>query len=254
MRPLTCLTRFPWPRQSLAEDEVQLWRIDPAQVSADVDVLRPLLGADEWDRANGFHRPEDRLRHLVTRGLLRLLIEAYGVAPAAEIRFAHSAQGKPRLSELHRSDWLHFNLSHTRGLSVMAFARAHPVGVDVERLVELNERDELAASCFSARERAEYRRLPAEDRLRGFFNGWTRKEAFIKATGEGLQRPLDSFSVSLAPGREPRLLEVEGDPQLAAAWVLEDLTEKRSGESFVLALAVRNSRVRVTHRLWESLT
>jgi 4'-phosphopantetheinyl transferase len=158
------------------------------------------------------------------------------------------------LAEIHQADGLHFNLSHTHGKSVLAFARGYAVGVDVERCVDPGDLDKLAETCFSARELAEYQSLSSDDRLRGFYNGWTRKEAYLKATGEGLQRPLASFSVSLTPSGDPRLLEIDGDRHVANAWAIHDLTPRESLAAFVFALAIRAPHARVTSRGWETLT
>src|SRR5690606_24605659 len=128
------------------------------------------------------------------------------------------------------------------------------LGVDVERCIELADRNELAVSCFSPREIAEYRSLAASDRLRGFYNAWTRKEAFIKATGEGLSRRLDSFSVVLSPGCEPRVLDVDGSADEAAAWTIYDPNQSRSDLSYALAVAMRSPPLRVIHRQFAAPT
>ena len=239
------------PPQRLADDEVQIWQLDVLPAGLNVDAVTALLEPAERARADALRRPADREQYVVTRGILRMLVEAYGVAPAAEVRFEYSRQGKPRLSERHAACPLQFNVSHTHGRSVLAFAQNEPLGVDVERCIDLRDRDELAASCFSASELSQYQSLAPTSRLQGFYNGWTRKEAFIKATGEGLSRRLDSFSVVVTPGREPRVLDVDGSSSEAAAWTLYDPLHDGSGRRFALALAVRSRSMRIIHRRFE---
>jgi 4'-phosphopantetheinyl transferase len=118
----------------------------------------------------------------------------------------------------------HFNLAHSHELAVYAFARHHAVGIDVEYVRELADARQLAARFFSARENAAWLALPAGQRAVGFYNCWTRKEAYIKAIGEGLSCPLDQFDVSLAPGEPARLLSIAGDEGAANQWSLWTLS------------------------------
>jgi 4'-phosphopantetheinyl transferase len=105
---------------------------------------------------------------------------------------------------------LNFNLSHSAGLALYAFARDQEVGVDVERVRFDIEHEQIAERFFSPYERSVLRSLPAEEKAETFFACWTRKEAFIKAHGEGLSLPLDQFDVSLASGEPARLLAGRG--------------------------------------------
>jgi 4'-phosphopantetheinyl transferase len=233
--------------QRLADDEVHLWQVDLPQVAVKAELLQTVLEPAERRRASAFRLAADREQYIITRGLLRLLLEAYGVAAAAEVRFEYSRHGKPRLADRRAADRLQFSVSHTCSRSVLAFGRSDLLGVDVERCIELKDRNELAASSFSPREFDEYQSLEPFERLQGFYNAWTRKEAFIKATGEGLSRRLDSFSVTVSPGRDPQVVEVDGSSSAATAWTLYDPNRGYS-DSFALALAVRSAPLRVTLR------
>jgi len=131
-----------------------------------------------------------------------------GVKPQ-DIEYETCPYGKPALSPICGDRSLQFNMSHTDGLAVFAATRNRRIGVDVERMDrEFKDRDEIAASYFSAQETDVYRSLPERDRVEGFFNCWTRKESFIKATGDGLTCPLESFQVTLRPGDQAKLLAV----------------------------------------------
>jgi 4'-phosphopantetheinyl transferase len=230
----------------LAEDEVHVWHVRLAELAPELPRLQTLLSQDERERASRFHFERDRMTHCLSRAALRLLLQSYGVAAGPAIRFSYAAHGKPELAAAHNSAWLRFNLAHSHEMAVVAFAHSRQVGVDVECVRELRDADSLIAHYFSAEEQAEYQVLSPAARRRAFLNGWTRKEAFIKATGEGLSRPLDSFAVTLTPGEPVRFLRVGPDAAAASGWVLADLT---LDPSYVVALAVEGTDLSIGNRV-----
>jgi len=207
--------------------------------------LRAPLSADERERGGRFHFERDRRRFVTARGLLRVLLGRYLDVDPARLRFGYGPRGKPFLAG---GEPLRFNLSHSGGLTLLAFARGCEVGVDIEQERPVPESEDIARHYFSAREWAELSRLRAAEWRAGFFRCWTRKEAFIKATGDGLSRPLDAFDVTLAPGEPARLLRVLAEPEAAHRFWLEDL---RPAPGFAGALAVEGSAHRVVRRTWD---
>jgi len=162
--------------------------------------LAALLTPDERQRAARFVFERDRRRFITARARLRQLLGArLGVAPES-LQFVYNAHGKPALARPQGARDLRFNLSHCEDVAVYAFADGAEVGIDVEALRVLPDADDVAMRFFSANERAAYQRLSLHERPQGFFNCWTRKEAFIKALGSGLSHPLDSFDSSFIPG------------------------------------------------------
>src|SRR5262249_12725601 len=157
-------------------------------------------------------------------GVLRHLLARYGAGPASELRFEYSARGKPRLPVEHNPALLEFNVAHSRGAAVIGVTRGRPIGVDVERVRPLADFPDLVQTLFAVGARSEFWSLPEPIRARAFFTGWTRKEAFIKATGEGLSRPLSSFALTLTPDTPARLLRVDGDPTGGLGWTVVDLS------------------------------
>jgi 4'-phosphopantetheinyl transferase len=121
------------------------------------------------------------------------------------LKFKYGPQDKPSLETQDLSCPVNFNLSHSHGLAVYAFSLDRELGVDVEQIRPEFAGDDIAVRYFSKRELAELRSLPQSLRAEGFFNCWTRKEAYVKARGEGLQIPLEGFDVSLTPGESPKL-------------------------------------------------
>ena len=176
-----------------------------------------VLSDEERDRARRFVFDRDRQRFVVARGVLRGLLAArLGVRPQA-VELVYGERGKPALTPRLAASGLRFNVSHCEDVAVYAFSSAGDVGVDVEAVRTMPDADDVATRFFSGRENAAYRALDPRDRPLGFFQCWTRKEAFIKAVGHGMYYPLDRFDVSLAPGEPARLLRVES-PEDRRRW------------------------------------
>jgi 4'-phosphopantetheinyl transferase len=206
---------------TLADEEIHVWHASVDDLGPRLAVLDVLLNNEERTRAQRFHFPRDRNQFCVARGMLRSLLAAYTGIAAADVPLEYSRSGKPELPQ-SVGPRLHFNIAHSHDCVVGAFASGRRVGIDVEWVRELHDADGIVARYFSPEENAAYRKLTGEARARGFFNGWTRKEAFVKALGEGLGHPLAGFTVSLTPGEPARLLAVPSD-QAAAKWTLCDL-------------------------------
>lgn len=185
---------------------VHVWCASLDCVPAERGDLESLLSPDEKTRANRFHFPRDRNRYVVARGLLRELLGAYLQQAPGSLEFSYAQHGKPYLAGENAASGFSFNLSHSGDIVVYAFAVERNLGIDVEQIRADAAGDAIARRYFSAREIDDLRSLPEGAKLEGFFNCWTRKEAFLKATGMGLQLALDRFVVSLAPGEPAQFL------------------------------------------------
>ena len=206
-------------RASASDYELYTTRLDlmPRAVRA----LAELLSEDEQQRASRLVFQRDRARFIVARARLRQLLGArLGVSPAS-VEFSYGARGKPALAARFADCGVRFNVSHSEDVAVYGFAADREVGVDVEAVRELPDADEIAARCFSVREYEAYLALAAHDRPLGFFSCWTRKEAFIKAIGDGLSQSLERFDVSLAPGEPAKILRVGGRAGEHCGWRLQ---------------------------------
>ena len=193
----------------LAPSEIHVWR---ASLSADEATLRSLeatLADQERVRARRFIFARDRDRYVAARGVLRDLLGKYLRRAPESIEFVYGPYGKPDIASAASRPEIRFNLSHSHGLVVVAIGREREVGIDVELIRPDFASEAIAERYFSAEEIDELSKLPAELRTEGFFLCWTRKEAYIKAKGDGLQIPLDSFDVSLSPGRPATLSSVD---------------------------------------------
>ncbi|MEE8583757.1 MAG: 4'-phosphopantetheinyl transferase superfamily protein [Acidobacteriota bacterium] len=202
----------------LLPNEIHIWSLDVQRPATVVAKMRGLLAAQECQRADRFRFDKHRRRHIVRSGVLRLLLSGYTGQSPQGIRFCHGPKGKPSLAPGSARPQLHFNLSHSEELAVYAFTLAGPTGIDVEFLRPMPDAASIAERFFSAREHEELIQLPDSLVREGFFNCWTRKEAYLKATGDGLSKPLDQFDVTLIPGQPARMLLLDGDAQEAARW------------------------------------
>lgn len=204
---------------------VHVWRIslvaDQLPGSSHAQDLR-LLSPQERIRAGEFLRQEPRTNYIKARGVLRCLLGVYLQQHPADVKIETTEFGKPFLAS-QADAWLCFNIAHSGEQLLVAIGRDRRIGVDIERVREDLDYATLIHDHFAAEERAELAQLPPQDRLMAFFDCWTRKEAYLKATGHGLSTPLDSFVVSARPDTPSSLLKVEGDPIAAAIWTLRNV-------------------------------
>jgi 4'-phosphopantetheinyl transferase len=222
-------------RMTLPADEVHLWRVDLASVAAAEEKWRPILSADEQARAARFHFSRDRQSYTATRALLRTILANYLTSDPAGLLLRYSEKEKPLLDPVHAGGKLEFNVSHSGTTALLAFAWERAVGVDVEKIRQDFDSEAIARRFFSGHEQRQLAALSSSEKYEGFFRCWTRKEAFIKATGEGLSLPLDQFDVSLKPGDGNALLATRPDHADVALWSLREVS---AGEGYVAALCV----------------
>jgi 4'-phosphopantetheinyl transferase len=226
---------------------VHVWSLRLDLYQAADDRLERVISADEAARADRFVVAADRRRYVAARGLLRVVLSGYlGVRPH-DVALEAGARGKPQLA--NRAD-PRFNLSHAGALGLVAVSADREVGVDIEEIRDVGDLEDLAETCFSPVERAALTAVPATQRQRAFFAGWTRKEAFLKALGEGLSWPLASFDVTLTPGEAARLLRVHEAPGAPGRYALRSL---RPAPGYVGALAIDGRGATVHCRPWGKL-
>ncbi len=226
---------------ALPVDEVHVWRASLEWPAETVRGMRHVLAPDERRRADRFRFERDRSRYTVGRALLRGLLARYLKTAPEELQFQYGEFRKPALRS---GPW--FNLSHSGPIALYAFSATGQIGIDVE-LDDANfARERLAERFFSPAEVSVLRSLPADVQPRAFLICWTRKEAFIKARGDGLSLALDSFDVTLAPDTPAALLRTAWCRDEARRWRLEDLSDRQGG--YVAAVAMRGYGWRVVER------
>lgn len=235
----------------LRGSQVDIWRIDLAGLEkAQLLDCRRLLSHDEIQRADRFHFEKHRRRFTVARAAMRQILGSYtGVTPR-EVVFRYGANGKPELSAELEKSLVKFNLSHSDETALLAVARGLTLGIDIELVNPEFATEEIASRFFSAREVECLQALPADQRVEAFFFCWTRKEAYIKALGEGLSVPLDSFEVAFGPGVTAALLAVRVDPAEVTRWSMYDI---KAPEPYKAALVAQGRGHKLRHLQWNSV-
>jgi len=228
-----------------AVSEVELWSCTLDLSAASHQEANEVLSDDEIGRAGRYRFARDRWRFVAGRHFLRRTLAGYLSVRPRDLTFAYGPFGKPTLVPRSDGARLEFNLSHSGNLAVLAISRGPTVGVDIEQVIPVSELDAIASRFFSAFEKAALSEVPTHARDFAFYCCWTRKEAFLKALGDGLAHPLDSFDVSLNE-RSPSLIAVRSDREAPSGWTLAHLCP---APGYVGALAAHAKVVTVT---WQS--
>jgi 4'-phosphopantetheinyl transferase len=213
--PLSC--------PALPRDAVHVWSVELDLPLRRVMRYALLLSPDEQARAARFRFREHRRRFVVAHGVLRCILAAYLADDPLQLRFRCDPRSKPGLIEPAGSDWLSFNLSHSAGVALIAVAHGREVGVDVERMRQVDQVDSIAEHHFCVSEREAVCITPEERKSDLFFAYWTRKEALLKATGDGILTPLNVVDVSDPPRSLLRLLKVRDGCRLRRQLAIQDL-------------------------------
>ncbi|MBA3469094.1 MAG: 4'-phosphopantetheinyl transferase superfamily protein [Herpetosiphonaceae bacterium] len=223
MHPLS--NRWPsrHPSVTLAPDCIHVWRAFLFEQQGRLPDFYATLDPEERDRAGRFVFERDRQRYIISHGILRDILARYSGQAAHTLRFVKNSYGKPQLLSTTAAAGLHFNLSHSHDLALYAIALDRPVGVDVEWMRPEFAGLDIARHSFAPAEIAALIEVPASQQRQAFFNCWTRKEAYIKAVGQGLGIDLNSFIVSLKPDEPARLCSINDDVQSASGWTMRAL-------------------------------
>jgi len=183
----------------LPSGQVDVWLADLDSESSQVGEYFKNLSAEEQTRASRFRAEQDRQRYIVAKGILRSLLQRYLGMEASQISIVKEPNGKPELKDIHPAGRLNFNQSHSANFGVYALSWNRRVGVDLEQVRPLPDLEPMAELVLTEKELKLLRSLSKEKQMPAFFSAWTRKEAFVKALGEGLSRSLKSFEIAIPP-------------------------------------------------------
>lgn len=231
----------------LAPNEIHIWHARLDQPQAVSNRLIQLLSKDERSRAGRFHFEQDRTRFIARRGILRTILGTYLDVEPHRLQFYYEKNGKPRLADIFDKERIHFNDSHSAGLAIIAISPSFEIGVDVERVHDIPEMNDIVEKFFTESEKTSFYSLRDGLKQEVFFKWWTRKEAFLKATGDGLFRPLNSFDMSVAPGEPTSLLRIYGDAKAASRWAIQDL---KPPPGYAAAFAIKEQSCQVHCYKW----
>jgi 4'-phosphopantetheinyl transferase len=251
MAELDNVWKIPPAELTLPHDEIHVWRASLDQLASLGEQLGQTLSADEQTRAERFHFTRDRQRFIISRGLLRNILGRYmGIKPEL-VQFRSGPYGKLALAETRPSieanpavaaEWgnntLQFNVSHSETLALYAFTRGREIGIDVEYVRPVAEAEQIAQHYFSTQESNILRNLPPDTQDEQFLIYWTRKEAYLKARGEGLTG-LETMQSELYSSSVP------------TGWFIQQL---RPAPGYVAALAIQertgDTPIRIEYWQW----
>ncbi|HEU0301706.1 MAG TPA: 4'-phosphopantetheinyl transferase superfamily protein [Longimicrobium sp.] len=230
-------------------DEVHVWRASLRPSDPVLARLEAHLSPDERARAARFRFPRHRTAFVAGRGVQREILARYTGLPPAALAYREGSHGKPELDGPAAASGIRFNVSNSGDLALYALTFGREIGVDLELLKPMPDGMDIAKRFFSAPENEIFAALADEVRDLAFFRCWTRKEAYIKAVGEGLSMPLDRFDVAFAPGEPARILRTRGNPAEAERWTMLSI---EPGPGYVGALAVEGGGGRVVLYDWDA--
>lgn len=208
---------------NLGESDIHVWRTRLDVPRERLGQLERALIPGERERITRLRFEVDRRRATAGRGLLRHILAGYVERPAAEVSFTYGPAGKPEVSAAVYGGPLHFNSTHSGDVLLVAVGRVPSLGIDVERIRPVAHFEKVSRRAFSEEERRRIDALRPEERNEAFITCWTRKEACVKAIGEGVWSAFGRFEVSVEPGKPAELLTVDGQPAAAADWNLYHL-------------------------------
>ncbi len=223
---------------NLINDHIHLWHIDLSATISCTELLA-ILAKDEQDKANAFYFAKDKNNYIRTRAALRKIISKYYSIEPGKIGFSYGKYNKPYISA--NPHHLHFNVSHSNNMAIVAIIKHHTIGIDLEYIKPINDLDSIVEK-FSMEEKNKFLLLPNEQKLRAFYTIWTRKEAFIKAIGRGLSTSLDTFEVSFLENEPAQILKIKNSTAESKKWVLSCFTfVDHANNEYIIAIATKSN-------------
>lgn len=231
----------------LAHNEIHIWLAELDQPMSTYHHLHNLLSIDEIKRAENYYRDREKKQFVLRHGILRNILSLYCDIPPAQIDFCYNYRGKPALREDNNRSNISFNLSFSGRFALFGICRCSPIGVDIEQMKNMADRQSIIERFFSPTDLACYNQLSENYKKEAFFAYWTRKEAFVKAIGDGLHYPLDEFDVAHAPGERAKLIRTMKRINNSSCWVIHDL---KIAVGYAAAFAAQKKRWQISLREW----
>ena len=221
----------------LTSEEVHIWRANLDLSVTETEELTKILSTDEREKADRFRFAEHRRRSIITRARLRQILATYLNTSAEEVLFKYSDRGKPSLSNHCNQDNLQFNVSHSENLALYAFTHHNRVGIDLEYIRSRGDAVQIARRFFAPQEYELISSLEKNRQREVFLQIWTIKEAYLKATGEGLSGSLDTTEVSFEGDKPVGLAAINSSTQKANDWIVHSFLP---AQNFIATVVVEN--------------
>jgi 4'-phosphopantetheinyl transferase len=226
---------------AIEDNQVHVWQVNLKTVRGTASEFTGTLSPDELERADKFKFPRDREHFILSHSQLRLILSKYCDCLPGEFSFRYNSCRKPSISN-PEFEKLKFNMSHSNDLMLVGLCNHNDIGIDVEKVREVDELENIADENFSAQE-IKYIK-DASDKTNTFFKIWTRKEAFIKAIGKGIHFPLKSFCVELkSPGSLEHLVILH-HPSWRDQWRTSELI---ISDGYTASLAINSDRFKISY-------
>jgi len=222
----------------ITPSEVHVWRAEVDRPSAEIEQFFQILAPDEQQRSQRFRFEKDRKKFVIARGLLRMILARYLSVLSDRVLFSYSSKGKPAIANTYPMGELCFNVSHSHQMALYAIALNRPVGIDLEHIRPI-EAVALSQRFFLPSEAIVIRSLIGTEQHQVFFRGWTQKEAYLKATGDGLGQ---LASVEVALTESMRLISIDGDFNIAAQWFVQEIAMPDCATEYAAALVVKGAQ------------
>ncbi|MEM1172392.1 MAG: 4'-phosphopantetheinyl transferase superfamily protein [Cyanobacteria bacterium P01_H01_bin.35] len=222
---------LPEKKLELSEDNVHIWSTNLKLSFSQIEELSEILSSDEIERANRFYFERDKNRFIIARGTLRKILSRYLNIEPNKLEFTYSDRGKPYL----RNTSILFNLSHSQDLALYAITKVNLIGIDLEYIRPMNDAESLAKRFFSNQEYNLISQLPPQKQQETFFKLWTCKEAYLKATGDGLAGGLEKVEICLNSEKPVEFFSINEDIEEASHWYLYQFIPQ---PNYIAAVAV----------------
>lgn len=226
---------------TLKNNEVHVWLNNLDLPEDRVRQLANILSPDELERAERYKFQKHKQRFIVARSILRKILSTYLNLEAERLEFNYSDRGKPFLANIARQDSLQFNLSHSQELAIYAITKNLKIGIDLEYLRPMPDAENIAKRFFSANEYTWISNFAGDAQTEAFFRCWTAKEAYLKATGEGISGSLESIEVDLT---EPNLIKIKQNDRLNSDWLLHNFMPR---SNYMATVAVENRAIEFSY-------
>jgi 4'-phosphopantetheinyl transferase len=223
------------PGKLTNSNEAHVWRVLLDVTTVEFESLSGVLSADELARAERFHFERDQKCFIVARGILRMILGSYLNKHPAKICFEYSSHGKPMLAHNPGDDSICFNLSHSGAFALYAITLSKKIGIDIESIRDDVSIEQVARQFFSQNEISSLENIDINKRSELFFQYWTRKEAFLKASGEGISFTMEQCDVSLISGRVLSPVTVKDSNSEISSLYVQDLFP---GNGYAAAIAL----------------
>ena len=220
---------------SLSAHDVHVWRLRLEQPELCAGEFVSMLSGEERRRATRFRFEKDRKRFIAGRGVLRLILAFYLNTEPEQLQFSYGAYGKPYVPQGSCEMAVQFSLCHSHEVALYAFALGRNVGVDVEHVRHFPDIEQMSTRYHTEKENAVFKPLPTSQKVRAFFQSWTRKEAYLKGIGTGLAQPPERIDASMAPGESPPTINTQEDAVETSGWSMASFTPD---PDYVAALAI----------------